>query len=206
MTLHDSIDQSVNERENWALRRRRGIPNNKRLFVLTCMDERIPVERILGLELGDAHIYRNAGALVTDDVIRSAALTTNFFGTQEIIILLHTECGMLTTTGEQVVEALTTQLAERGIDINEIDLDPAIPGLSIPQQDLANWFRTFQDVDEAAVEQVRLLRDHPLILEGVTIHAYIYETESDTLRRPQARIAEQTSTSPPPVLSTATAS
>ncbi|MEM9166197.1 MAG: carbonic anhydrase [Planctomycetota bacterium] len=206
MTLHDSIDQSVNERENWALRRRRGIPNNKRLFVLTCMDERIPVERILGLELGDAHIYRNAGALVTDDVIRSAALTTNFFGTQEIIILLHTECGMLTTTGEQVVEALTTQLAERGIDINEIDLDPAIPGLSIPQQDLANWFRTFQDVDEAAVEQVRLLRDHPLIPEGVTIHAYIYETESDTLRRPQARIAEQTSTSPPPVLSTATAS
>ncbi|MEM8784032.1 MAG: carbonic anhydrase, partial [Planctomycetota bacterium] len=103
MSLHKSIDQTVNSREDWALRRRRGIPNNKRLFVLTCMDERIPVEQILGLELGDAHIYRNAGALVTDDVIRSAALTTNFFGTNEIVILLHTECGMLTTTGEQVV-------------------------------------------------------------------------------------------------------
>ncbi|MEL6796208.1 MAG: carbonic anhydrase [Planctomycetota bacterium] len=145
MSLHDSIDRSVDDRENWALRRRRGIPNNRRLFVLTCMDERIPVEQTLGLELGDAHIYRNAGALVTDDVIRSAALTTNFFGTNEIIILLHTECGMLTTTGEQVVDALTAQLAERGIDINDIDLDPAIPGLTIPQQDLASWFRTFDD-------------------------------------------------------------
>ncbi|MEL6498837.1 MAG: carbonic anhydrase [Planctomycetota bacterium] len=199
MSLHDSIDRSVDDRENWALRRRRGIPNNRRLFVLTCMDERIPVEQTLGLELGDAHIYRNAGALVTDDVIRSAALTTNFFGTNEIIILLHTECGMLTTTGEQVVDALTAQLAERGIDINDIDLDPAIPGLTIPQQDLASWFRTFEDVDDAAVRQVELLRNHPLIPEHVAIHAYIYETESDTLRRPQARIAEQTSTSPEPV-------
>lgn len=199
MSLHDSIDRSVDDRENWALRRRRGIPNNRRLFVLTCMDERIPVEQTLGLELGDAHIYRNAGALVTDDVIRSAALTTNFFGTNEIIILLHTECGMMTTTGAQVVEALTAQLAERGIDINDVDLDPAIPGLTIPQQDLASWFRTFDDVDEAAVRQVELLRNHPLIPEHVAIHAYIYETESDTLRRPQARIAEQTSTSPEPV-------
>ena len=198
MSLHDSIDRSVDDRENWALRRRRGIPNNRRLFVLTCMDERIPVEETLGLELGDAHIYRNAGALVTDDVIRSAALTTNFFGTNEIIILLHTECGMLTPTGEQVVAALTAQLAERGIDINDIDLDPALPGLTIPQQDLASWFRTFDDVDDAAVRQVELLRNHPLIPEHVAIHAYIYETESDTLRRPQARIAEQTSTSPEP--------
>ena len=198
MSLHDSIDRSVDDRENWALRRRRGIPNNRRLFVLTCMDERIPVEETLGLELGDAHIYRNAGALVTDDVIRSAALTTNFFGTNEIIILLHTECGMLTTTGEQVVDAPTAQLAERGSDINDIDLDPALPGLTIPQQDLASWFRTFDDVDDAAVRQVELLRNHPLIPEHVAIHAYIYETESDTLRRPQARIAEQTSTSPEP--------
>ncbi|MEM8758236.1 MAG: carbonic anhydrase, partial [Planctomycetota bacterium] len=93
-------------------------------------------------------------------------------------------------------EALTAQLAERGIDINDVNLDPAIPGLTLPQADLATWFRTFEDVDDAAVRQVELLRNHPLIPEHVTIHAYIYETESDTLRRPQARIAELTSTSP----------
>jgi len=196
MSQFVSLDSTVSDRENWALRRRKGIPNNKRLFVLTCMDERIPVETALGLELGDAHIYRNAGALVTDDVIRSAALTTNFFGTNEIVILLHTECGMLTTTGEAVVDALRDQLQSQGRDISEIPLDPSLPNLSLPEADLARWFRTFEDVDEAAVEQVALLRDHPFIPKHVEIHAYIYEVESGKLRRPRARIADEVSTSP----------
>ncbi len=196
MSVYESIDSTVNTREDWALRRRKGIPNNKRLFVLTCMDERIPVEQVLGLKLGDAHIYRNAGALVTDDVIRSATLTTNFFGTEEIVILLHTECGMLTTTGEQVIDALRQRLASEGVKLEGVNLDPAIPGLKVPMADLAKWFRTFEDVDEAAIEQVKLLREHPFIPKHVKIHAYVYETESDTLRRPRQRIAEQVSTSP----------
>jgi len=59
------------------------------------MDERIPVEQALGLELGDAQIFRNAGGKVTDDVIRSAALTANFFDTTEIVVINHTDCGMM---------------------------------------------------------------------------------------------------------------
>lgn len=59
------------------------------------MGERIPVEEVLGLQLGDAHIFRNAGGKVTDDVIRSAALSTNFFDTTEIIVVNHTDCGMM---------------------------------------------------------------------------------------------------------------
>ena len=196
MSLFESLESSVTAREDWALRRRKGIPNNKRLFVLTCMDERIPVEAALGLELGDAHIYRNAGALVTDDVVRSAALTTNFFGTTEIIILLHTECGMLTTTGKEVVEALSESLQAKGVEIDSVPIDPAIPELTIPQSELANWFRTFEDVDQAAVEQVALLENHPFIPEHVTVHAYIYEVESGKLRRPKSRIADEVSTSP----------
>ncbi|MEM1185266.1 MAG: carbonic anhydrase [Planctomycetota bacterium] len=196
MSQFVSLDSTVSDRENWALRRRKGIPNNKRLFVLTCMDERIPVEAALGLELGDAYIYRNAGALVTDDVIRSAALTTNFLGTNEIVILLHAECGMLTITGEAVVETLRDQLQSQGRDIGEIPLDPSLPNLSLPEADLARWFRTFEDVDEAAVEQVALLRDHPFIPKHVEIHAYIYEVESGKLRQPRARIADEVSTSP----------
>lgn len=196
MSLFESIDNTVNTRENWALRRRKGIPNNKRLFVLTCMDERIPVEQALGIQLGDAHIYRNAGALVTDDVIRSATLTTNFFGTQEIIILLHTECGMMTTTGEKVVEALRERLTKEGVNFDQVALDPAIPQLKIPKAQLAEWFRTFEDVDDAAVQQVKLLREHPFIPKSVKIHAYIFETESNTLRRPRERLSEQVSTAP----------
>lgn len=196
MSQFESLESRVSDRESWALRRRKGIPNNKRLFVLTCMDERIPVEQALGLELGDAHIYRNAGALVTDDVIRSAALTTNFFGTNEIVILLHTECGMLTTTGEEAVAALTERLKSDGVDIDGVALDPSLPGLNIPKESLPDWFRTFEDVDEAAVEQVSLLREHPFIPEHVEIHAYIYEVESGKLRRPRGRIADEVSTSP----------
>ncbi len=92
---HEHVDDTVAERANWARRRREGIPTNKNLLVIACMDERIPVEDVLGLELGDAQIYRNAGGKVTDDVIRSAALTTNFFETDEIIVINHTDCGMM---------------------------------------------------------------------------------------------------------------
>lgn len=194
--VHESLDATVGEREDWALRRRRGIPNNRRLFVLTCMDERIPVERVLGLQVGDAHIFRNAGGIVTDDAIRSAALTTNFFGTEEIIILLHTECGMMSTTGDDVEAALRERLAERGINLDDVELDPAVPGLRLDGQRFAEWIRTFTDVDEAAVRQEELLRSHPLIPRSVRIHTYIYEVESDRLRRPRARLGEAVSVTP----------
>ncbi|GIX02385.1 MAG: hypothetical protein KatS3mg112_1322 [Thermogutta sp.] len=127
--LYQQIDMELAEREAWALRRQKGIPNNRRLFVLACMDERLPVEEALGIRLGDAHVYRNAGGLVTDDVIRSAMLTTNFFGTKEIIVVNHTECGMMTATGE----FLTNALREKGIDPDSVAIDPALPELKLPQ-------------------------------------------------------------------------
>lgn len=77
--LYETLDQQIKNYADWVLRRQRGIPNNRRLFVVACMDERLPVEEALGIDKGDAHIFRNAGGLVTDDVIRSAMLTTNFF-------------------------------------------------------------------------------------------------------------------------------
>ena len=108
---HEGIDDRIRHRKEWALRRQLGIPNHRKLFVLTCMDERVPIEAALGIEPGDAHIYRNAGGLVTDDVIRSAMLTCNFFGTTEIIVVNHTECGMMTARkpGFQGGEARSTQ-------------------------------------------------------------------------------------------------
>ncbi|MFB6195420.1 MAG: carbonic anhydrase, partial [Haloplanus sp.] len=80
---HAYVDARVDARDDWARRRRKGIPTDRQLLVVACMDERIPVEEALGLDLGDAQIYRNAGGKVTDDVIRSAALTTQFFDTEE---------------------------------------------------------------------------------------------------------------------------
>ncbi len=188
--LYQQLDLEIAEREAWALRRQKGIPNNRRLWVLACMDERLPVNQALGIRDGDAHIFRNAGGLVTDDAIRSAMLTTNFFGTKEIIVINHTECGMMTATGEY----LTNLLREKGIDPDSVTIDPSLPELKLPPGTFAKWIRTFTDVDEICLKQVELLRNCPLIPKDVEIHGYVWEVESMSLRRPGQRLSERVNT------------
>lgn len=102
-TLKEQLESHVAQYDHWATRRRYGPDghNNRSLWVLACMDERLPVDEALGIHVdtpaggGDAHCFRNAGGIVTDDAIRSAMLTCNFFGTKEIVIVQHTQCGML---------------------------------------------------------------------------------------------------------------
>jgi carbonic anhydrase len=168
--LHQKVDQDLSDRKNWALRRQLGIPNNKRLWVLACMDERLPVEKALGIGEGDAHIFRNAGGVVTDDAIRSAMLTTQFFGTKEIIVINHTECGMMTTSGDLISHFLE----KKGINLDQISIDPALPELKLSSGIFSKWIKTFVDVDETCVKQVELLRHSPLIPEDVVIHGYIW--------------------------------
>lgn len=117
-----SVEDQVEQRDDWARRRRKSISTDKQLLVVTCMDERIPVEEALGLSLGDAQIFRNAGGKVTDDVIRSAALTANFFDTTEIIVVNHTDCGMMSAPDEAIVEGLEDAA---GGSLEDIDLNPA---------------------------------------------------------------------------------
>jgi carbonic anhydrase len=188
--LHQQIDLEIAEREAWALRRQLGIPNNRRLWVLACMDERLPVNEALGIRDGDAHVFRNAGGLVTDDAIRSAMLTTNFFGTKEIIVLNHTECGMMTATGEY----LTELLKQKGINPDEVEIDPALPELKLPAGAFPRWIKTFTNVDDICLKQVELLRNSPLIPKDVVIHGYVWEVENMKLRRPHARLSEKVNT------------
>jgi carbonic anhydrase len=186
---HAYVDAGVDAREDWARRRREGIPTDKQLLVVACMDERIPVEEALGLDLGDAQIYRNAGGKVTDDVIRSAALTTQFFDTTEIIVVNHTDCGMMSAPDDAVVEGLK---AATGGSLDDVALDPSLPELSIGDASVADWVRMTDDIDEACATQVRYLEEHPLV--DATVHGYIYEVESGHLRYPGGRIAEDIST------------
>jgi carbonic anhydrase len=185
---HEHVDAGVDARDDWARRRRKGIPTDRQLLVVACMDERIPIESALDLDLGDAQIYRNAGGKVTDDVIRSAALTTQFFDTEEIIVVNHTDCGMMSAPDDAVVKGLE---AAAGGDLDGVDLDPALPELNVGDADLAEWVRMTDDIDVACAEQVRLLDEHPLV--DATVHGYIYEVESGHLRRPDERIAEEIS-------------
>ena len=188
---YEEVEARIDERDDWARRRRKGIPTDRQLLVVACMDERIPVEEALGLELGDAHVFRNAGGKVTDDVIRSVALSTNFFDTTEIIVVNHTDCGMMSAPDDAVVEGLET-VADGSLD--DVSLDPALPSLNVGDADAADWVRMTDDIDEACAAQVDLLRDHPLIPDEVTVHGYVYEVESGELRRPGERVAAEINT------------
>ncbi|WP_222918504.1 carbonic anhydrase [Natrinema sp. SYSU A 869] len=159
--VFESIEERVDQRDDWARRRRKELPTDKQLLVIACMDERIPVEDALGISLGDAQIFRNAGGKVTDDVIRSAALTTNFFDTTEIIVVNHTDCGMMSALDEAVAEGLE---AAAGGSLDDIDLNPALPSLDIGDASIAEWVSMTDDIDEACQAQIDYLEDHPLIL------------------------------------------
>src|SRR5881398_2303673 len=82
------------------------LPPAKKLAVVACMDARIVVSRILGLEEGDAHVIRNAGGVITDDEIRSLAISQRLLGTEEIVLIHHTDCGMLTFTDDEFRESI----------------------------------------------------------------------------------------------------
>lgn len=186
--MFEDIEDRIDARDDWARRRQKQIPTDRNLMVVACMDERIPVEEALGIELGDAHVFRNAGGKVTDDVIRSAALSTIFFDTEEIVFINHTDCGMMSAPDEAVVAGLTEQA---GGSLEDVALDPALPDLNIGGAGIADWVRMTDDIDDACAAQIELLRNHPLIPDHVEISGYIYEVESDQLRRPGERISER---------------
>ncbi len=190
--IFDELQRTLENHEQWARRRQLGIPPNKRLFVLACMDERLPVNEALGIKDGDAHIFRNAGGLVTDDALRSALLSVHFNGTQKIIIINHTDCGMMMTTGQYLIE----QLQAKNIDTATAPLNPALPKLQLEDQknQIAHWLQMFTDVDAVSEKQVELLRNSPFIPREVAIQSYIWEVESNSLRRPYNRLSEKVNT------------
>jgi len=187
-TLKSELEQRVEAYDKWAIRRQYGAegPNEHSLWVLACMDERLPVDEALGIRAdspvggGDAHLFRNAGGIVTDDAIRSAMLTINFFGTNEIIVLQHTGCGMLSANGNDLEKALRN----KGIDVDNVPIDPSLPELSLKPGNFAKWIGMMDDVDATCIKCVDYLRNHPLIPKDVTISGWVWETEFRRLRAP----------------------
>ncbi|SDN77846.1 carbonic anhydrase [Klenkia soli] len=89
------------------------LPPAKQIAVLACMDARIDVYRVLGLAEGESHVIRNAGGVVTDDEIRSLAISQRLLGTKEIVLIHHTDCGMLTFTDEQFRDGIADEVGTR---------------------------------------------------------------------------------------------
>jgi carbonic anhydrase len=136
------------------------LPPGRRLAVLACMDARLTVEDVLGLRTGDAHIIRNAGGLASDDAIRSLVISQHLLGTEEVIVVEHTGCGMLTFEDEAVREDLAEKTGQ------EVDLP----------------LGAFPDLDSNLRAQVERIRTHPWIAE-VPVHGLIYEVETGRLRQ-----------------------
>jgi len=128
-----------------------------KVAIVTCMDSRLHVAPALGLALGDAHILRNAGGRVTEDMIRSLVISQQQMGTREIVVLHHTDCGAQTFNNEDFQEHLKCEL---GVDVSGQDFLP------------------FQDIDESVREDMKLLRECPLIPDDVIISGAIYDVDT----------------------------
>src|SRR5690242_17348236 len=133
------------------------MPPGRRFAVVTCMDARLDPAKFLGLEEGDAHVIRNAGGLVTDDALRSLVISHHLLGTQEALVIGHTDCGMLTFQDSELRERL-------GPDADGVD------------------FHAFPDLDERVRESVGAIRDSALLPDSFAATGYVYDVGSGALR------------------------
>ena len=135
------------------------VPPALQLAIVTCMDSRIDLFALLGLHLGEAHVIRNAGGLITDDALRSLMLSQTLLGTREIMVVQHTQCGL---NGDE--EELRSRIVEA------TGSEPPGP------------LHTFTDVDASVRRQLTKLRDTPHLVGGDTARGFVYEVESGQLR------------------------
>jgi carbonic anhydrase len=136
------------------------LPPGKGVAVIACMDARLNVYGILGLEEGDAHVIRNAGGVVTDDEIRSLAISQRLLGTSEIILIHHTDCGMLTFTDDEFKRQVQ----------DDTGVKP-------------EWAaEAFPDLDEDVRQSIARIKASPFIPVKDSVRGFVYEVESGKLR------------------------
>jgi carbonic anhydrase len=135
------------------------MPPARSVAVLACMDARMHPERILGLEIGDAHMIRNAGGRASDDAIRSLIISNKLLGTREYLVIHHTDCGMLTFSNED----LRGRLADEGTDASHIDFLP------------------FGDVEQSVRDDVAKIKDSPYLPDDAPVTGYVYDVSTGRL-------------------------
>jgi carbonic anhydrase len=135
------------------------MPPGRKLAVVACMDARLIPTRVLGLDEGDAHVIRNAGGVVTDDTIRSLAISQRLLGTEEIILIHHTDCGMLTFKDDDFKQSIQ----------EETGIKP-------------EWaVETFSDLDGDVRQSIARIQASPF-LPNKNVRGFVYEVETGKLR------------------------
>jgi carbonic anhydrase len=136
------------------------MPPAKGVAVVACMDARLHVSKILGLREGDAHIIRNAGGAVTDDTVRSLAISQRLLGTREIVLIHHTDCGMLTFTDDEFRRQIQEETGVR-----------------------PEWAaEAFPDLDDDVRQSMARIKASPFLPHKENVRGFVYEVESGKLR------------------------
>jgi carbonic anhydrase len=136
------------------------LPPAKGVAVVACMDARLDVHKILGLDEGEAHVIRNAGGVITDDEIRSLAISQRLLGTREIILIHHTDCGMLTFTDDE----LRQQIHE------EVGMKPHFS------------MESFSDLEEDVRQSMARIQASPFVPHKDAVRGFVYEVETGRMR------------------------
>ena len=136
------------------------MPPGRKIAVLACMDARLNPYGLLGLQEGDAHVIRNAGGVVTDDEIRSLAISQRLLGTEEIVLIHHTDCGMLTFTDDEFKKSIQ----------EDVGIKP-------------EWAaESFTDLDEDVRQSLARINASPFIPNKSSVRGFVYEVETGRLR------------------------
>ena len=135
------------------------MPPSKHVAVVACMDARLDVYRILGLNEGETHVIRNAGGVVTDDVIRSLAISQRLLGTEEVILIHHSDCGMLTFTDDDFKRAIQEET-----------------GVKPP------WAaEAFRDPAEDVRQSLRRIENSPFVTKHVSLRGFVFNVATGKL-------------------------
>lgn len=136
------------------------MPPARHVAVLTCMDARLDPARFLGLEIGDAHVIRNAGGRASDDAIRSLVISEQLLGTNEVVVIHHTDCGMLTFSNEDLRAKVKQDLHANA---DQVDFLP------------------FKDLEQSVRDDVATIRNSPFIPDSVVVSGFIYDVRTGEL-------------------------
>lgn len=160
-------DELVHNNEHYAQGFKKGdlkMPPARHVAVLACMDARLDVHKILGLNEGDAHVIRNAGGVATDDAIRSLVISQRLLGTNEIVLIHHTDCGMLTFKDDDVKRQIESEVGIR------------------PQFAL----EAFSDLEEDVRQSIARIQASPFIPKKANVRGFIYDVRSGRLNEVKA--------------------
>jgi carbonic anhydrase len=159
MSVTDSL---LRNNEQFARSFKKGdlaMPPGKHLAVLACMDARLDVHNILGLQEGDAHIIRNAGGVATDDAIRSLVISQRLLGTNEIVLIHHTDCGMVTFKDDEVKGAIEKEVGIR-------------PHFAL---------ESFEDAEADVKQSIARIKASPFIPNKSSVRGFIYDVKTGRL-------------------------